>query len=241
MNIFLMCASTKYADGMAAWLTGHIGHVGVVICSPDDESVATAKACAKALGSHIADTRVLDDWKEVERIAQQSTDVLVVTDDPGAAASGWGEDASEILDFAPGAIAMVVTEKGVCWLVTPEIVLADQEIVEAARAVAGSLIEAKGEGPQKRWITSDDPCVVCQENADAGWIDEGDSFPSGDDEPPAHPNCECELETSEGGEDVSESLRESLLPTTQNVETIVRMRLVSNLEDGGTLVEIEPA
>lgn len=40
----------------------------------------------------------------------------------------------------------------------------------------------------------------CDDNADAGALELGDAFPSGDDAPPAHPNCECALvaETDEG-------------------------------------------
>jgi hypothetical protein len=44
---------------------------------------------------------------------------------------------------------------------------------------------------KKAWILGDNPCAICQENADAGAIDLDDEFPSGDDAAPAHPNCEC--------------------------------------------------
>lgn len=42
------------------------------------------------------------------------------------------------------------------------------------------------------WLASDS-CEICAENADASPIGIGDTFPSGDSEPPAHPNCECAL------------------------------------------------
>lgn len=42
----------------------------------------------------------------------------------------------------------------------------------------------------KVWEVSSDPCPECEGN-DVGEIDFSDSFPSGDDEPPAHPNCRC--------------------------------------------------
>lgn len=45
---------------------------------------------------------------------------------------------------------------------------------------------------QVEWLVAEG-CDVCQENADAGPIDIGDTFPSGDSEPPAHPNCMCTL------------------------------------------------
>jgi len=37
-------------------------------------------------------------------------------------------------------------------------------------------------------------CETCDDNVDAGWIDSEDSYPSGDDGPPFHPNCTCEEE-----------------------------------------------
>jgi hypothetical protein len=37
------------------------------------------------------------------------------------------------------------------------------------------------------------PCDLCQENADVSPIGIGDTFPSGDTEPPAHPNCVCDI------------------------------------------------
>lgn len=42
------------------------------------------------------------------------------------------------------------------------------------------------------WLTAD-PCDACQENEDVSPIGINDEFPSGDTEPPAHPNCECSL------------------------------------------------
>jgi len=45
---------------------------------------------------------------------------------------------------------------------------------------------------QVEWIGME-PCDECQENEDAGPIDMGSEFPSGDTEPPAHPNCRCTI------------------------------------------------
>jgi SPP1 gp7 family putative phage head morphogenesis protein len=44
-----------------------------------------------------------------------------------------------------------------------------------------------------RWICDTAPCPECQDNAEAGTVEIGEDFPSGDDGPPAHPNCECAL------------------------------------------------
>lgn len=70
---------------------------------------------------------------------------------------------------------------------------------------------ARGAGVKlkKVWVPDDDACEVCQENADAGPIDIDDEFPSGDDQPTAHPHCECSIaseveedeETDQGDEE----------------------------------------
>ena len=56
---------------------------------------------------------------------------------------------------------------------------------------------------EKRWDPDGEACPECQGNADAGWIDIGDDFPSGDDAPTAHPNCDCSIDfrKSESDED----------------------------------------
>ena len=43
----------------------------------------------------------------------------------------------------------------------------------------------------KQWILGPNPCADCQENAEASPIPVDEDFPSGDDAPPAHPNCVC--------------------------------------------------
>ena len=46
----------------------------------------------------------------------------------------------------------------------------------------------------KQWITSqDEGCPECQANMDEGVIGLDEAFESGDTEPPAHPNCECDI------------------------------------------------
>jgi hypothetical protein len=42
------------------------------------------------------------------------------------------------------------------------------------------------------WLVAE-PCDLCQENADASPIRIDERFPSGDTEPPAHPNCVCDI------------------------------------------------
>jgi len=47
----------------------------------------------------------------------------------------------------------------------------------------------------KEWVVSD-PCEICQANADEGVVPIDHIFSSGDDAPPAHPNCRCALAPS---------------------------------------------
>jgi hypothetical protein len=43
----------------------------------------------------------------------------------------------------------------------------------------------------KQWILGPNACDQCVDNAEASPIPVDDDFPSGDDAPPAHPNCVC--------------------------------------------------
>lgn len=154
-------AGKQQAEDMAAWLAGHIGRVDIVIHSPFVRAVQTAQAMGKALGAHLADTRMLvpsgepeEMWKEITRLAQASKDVLIVGHDPSLnSLICWLEgndlgdvDGTDAIRLDWGAIALMIakeTPQGVArgvlqWLVTPLIVLAQKEIVEAARDLAES-------------------------------------------------------------------------------------------------------
>ena len=71
------------------------------------------------------------------------------------------------------------------------LVIAQTEMSRAVSVATRDRYETAGVG-QVEWLVAEG-CEVCQENADAGPIDIGDTFPSGDSEPPAHPNCMCAL------------------------------------------------
>jgi phage portal protein BeeE len=45
----------------------------------------------------------------------------------------------------------------------------------------------------KKWLLSEDPCPICEGNAADGEIGLDETFSSGDDAAPAHPNCECDI------------------------------------------------
>lgn len=71
------------------------------------------------------------------------------------------------------------------------LVIAQTEMSRAVSVATRDRYETAGVG-QVEWLVAEG-CDVCQENADVGPIDIGDTFPSGDSEPPAHPNCMCAL------------------------------------------------
>ena len=50
------------------------------------------------------------------------------------------------------------------------------------------------------WIAENGACPTCQTNAESGVQAAGNTFPSGDDAPPAHPNCRCQLASADEGE-----------------------------------------
>lgn len=60
----------------------------------------------------------------------------------------------------------------------------------------GGLIGAKASGAVrgKRWVTSEDACEACEENAAQGVVGLEEEFPSGDIAPPGHPSCRCSLD-----------------------------------------------
>lgn len=86
--------------------------------------------------------------------------------------------------------------------------LSDRDIQNIAEALVLAMQEARGEYfyeevTVKRWILGSGGrsgnCETCIDNADRGWIDMDDIFDSeqfedGVDEPPAHFNCDCEIE-----------------------------------------------
>lgn len=44
---------------------------------------------------------------------------------------------------------------------------------------------------EKRWIVEYDGCTICMDNGITGWIGINDTWATGD--PPAHPNCRCDV------------------------------------------------
>lgn len=71
------------------------------------------------------------------------------------------------------------------------LVIAQTEMSRAVSVASRDLYESSNV-EQVEWLVAEG-CDDCQENADASPIGIDDTFPSGDTEPPAHPNCMCSL------------------------------------------------
>ena len=157
----------KNAHAMAEWFRENWGRVDIVITSPFARAAQTAHIMADELGSHVADTRCLEPdgvpeeaWAEIERLAQQSKDVLVVAHDPLINTLlmwilGLKAGVPEVR-FEWGAIAHVrfkakpeegiKVENTLAWLVDPKLVLKEEhkELEEAALALTESFLPEDG-------------------------------------------------------------------------------------------------
>lgn len=71
------------------------------------------------------------------------------------------------------------------------LIIAQTEMSRAVSVASRDLYETSGV-EQVEWLVAVG-CDDCQENADASPIGIDETFPSGDTEPPAHPNCMCAL------------------------------------------------
>lgn len=71
------------------------------------------------------------------------------------------------------------------------LVISQTEMSRAVSVASRDLYE-ESNVEEVEWLVAEG-CDICQENADASPIGIGDTFPSGDSEPPAHPNCMCAL------------------------------------------------
>jgi hypothetical protein len=69
--------------------------------------------------------------------------------------------------------------------------IAQTEMSSAVSVASRELYEDSGV-ELVQWLVAD-PCDTCSENASVSPIRIDETFPSGDTEPPAHPNCVCDL------------------------------------------------
>ena len=173
----------KQASDMGEWLRSIHGRVDIVICSPFARGLDTAKIMADKLGSHVADTRLLEPdgkpeeiWKEIERLAQQSKDVLVVGHDPSInALLMWllGVDGGvPEVRFEHGAIAHVSLKNKPAtlkWLIDPKLVIKeeDAELEEAALQLFESFEMTQTFPPGKQALVKINPV---SELEDGGYL-----------------------------------------------------------------------
>lgn len=135
-------------------------------------------------------------------------------------------------------------------------------ITESARATtAASRAVYEDSGVEYvTWLVAEG-CDDCQENADAGPIPIDATFPTGDAEPPAHPNCMCDLspyvvdtqgiggdaldnsftpdDSGDGSDATTGSLADNIATADGNPYldvTKVPLRLLHTVESGGTKV-----
>lgn len=151
----LVADGVKQAEDMAAWLAREIGRVDYVVSSDFARAAETAAIMGKTLGaSVVAQTAMLQPdkspaqaWDDVMRLAMQSKTVLVVTHDPLINSllfwlMGIEDGSVEEVRFDWGSIAYLkgdAESMRLFWFVTPSLVLADREIIDAAEGLAASL------------------------------------------------------------------------------------------------------
>jgi hypothetical protein len=92
----------------------------------------------------------------------------------------------------------------------------------------------------KSWSLVDETaCVICEDNAKAGWILLDEKFDSGDDTEPAHPNCRCAVvyrfDDGTGSGNADEGDTETAKPASETtLQTHLELRdgTTVNLPDG---------
>lgn len=107
------------------------------------------------------------------------------------------EIAAELEDLTNGNLNHVFGEERAALIANTEIRRAHSYgALDGMRAARGAGVVIK-----KVWLVADAPCEECEANGDQGPIDLDDEFDSGDDAPPAHPNCMCALVSYQGKPD----------------------------------------
>ena len=146
------------AEKLAKWLRALIGRVDIVIASPFVRTMQTAAPFGKELGAIVASTNGLEPegrtanyaWEEINRLAQQSKEILLVGHGPALSTlclwlMGYDGD-NEELRFDYGSIARLkLTDpndreagKGdgkLQWLAEPDLILPAVDLVEAAESL----------------------------------------------------------------------------------------------------------
>jgi len=225
---------------MAKWLKKQLPPHDLLLQSNMKRSQQTAKHIGKKLDLNPVTTSALDpDAKpedalaEIQRLGAGKKSVVVVSHSPlvqHLVAHMTGMPSSSPIHFPHAAVAHLEP-------IPPRKPVTEAQLKKRSKR----LREAADEGAtEKSWVGG--TCETCIENADAGWIDMDDQFPSGDDEPPAHPNCNCELETRDVQEARAVEAREGYpirtIPPKQiaTLHSLVTPNVVARDEDDLKLV-----
>jgi phosphohistidine phosphatase SixA len=129
-------------------------------------------------------------------VARTVTDLEDELDDTTQKQLGDTISKSYTGDLTHAAVLGLVAAQFKEWAGDRSDTVALNEVSEAYHGGAADFVNdwRGGNGPVlKTWETEDDPCDDCQANADMEAIDSEAPFDSGDDEPPAHPNCRCSI------------------------------------------------
>jgi hypothetical protein len=129
-------------------------------------------------------------------VARTVTDLEDELDDTTQKQLGDTISKSYTGDLTHAAVLGLVAAQFKEWAGDRSDTVALNEVSEAYHGGAADFVNdwRGGNGPVlKTWDTEDDPCDDCQANADMEAIDSEAPFDSGDDEPPAHPNCRCSI------------------------------------------------
>lgn len=138
---------------------------------------------AEMVGKKWVDGELVDnpnaEWAITEGTREMLQSVIASSIDEGATMDELADNLADSFGFSPERAEMIART---------ETAMADS---------AGQMAAYKESGvvQGKQWTTSQDDLVSeeCNANEAAGVIPLDDLFPSGDDAPPAHPNCRCAI------------------------------------------------
>jgi hypothetical protein len=188
---------------VAAWLAvrPHETHVADAIAWLEARpEVGQLKAALRAQLRHL--------WADAYKSGLGGADVpdQVAEDQVGAMQATW---LSEVTETRVKRIAAILAAGGTAAAIAAAILALLRSPSDALRIATTETYRAANQGAMAayrragvnrvRWVTrSGHPCPICLENEAAGPRHLGQPFPSGDQAPPAHPNCECVLVSADG-------------------------------------------
>jgi hypothetical protein len=108
------------------------------------------------------------------------------------------------------------------------LVIATTETARAVSVASRDLYTQSGV-QMVEWLAFES-CEICSDNADASPISIDDVFPSGDTEPPGHPNCTCSLAPADVSSDLSASADlVKFVPSKMEMErALSRLKIIPN-------------